>query len=187
MNNILLIQFRSDETLLHERECFKRYFQKKELRLNFINALEDDFCFFSPEKIFRNYQAVILGGSSEFYFSGNKKEKEKIFQKMLKKIFPLIKRILEDDFPTLGICFGHQILGHFLKEEVINDPNQAETGSFSVFLTKNGEKSFLFSKLPRSFTVNLYPEYKKRKKIPLFPSPLSSKVLENFLNIVYVN
>ena len=151
MKSILLIQFRSDNTLLHERKCFDRYFQGKGRRLEFLNILKDDFDFSFPGKILKNYQAVILGGSSEFYFSGNEEEKKEIFQEMLEKIAPLVDYILEKDFPALGVCFGHQMLGYFLGEKVVADSSQAETGSFPVFLTDEGKRSKLFAGLPDKF------------------------------------
>jgi len=153
MKSILLIQFRSDETLLHERECFNRYFRKGDIELGFLDILKDDFDFSSPKKILKNYQAIILGGSSEFYFSGNKKENEEIFRGMLRRISSLVKYVLEKDLPTLGVCFGHQILGYFLGEKVVNDPGQAETGSFSVSLTKEGKESPIFCGLPQNFVA----------------------------------
>ncbi len=151
MKNILFVQFRTDKTLLYERENFQKHLS--EAKINFLNALEKEAIFSSPKKLLKNYQAIILGGSSEFYLSLNKEKKNNILQSALENISPLIKYILENDFPTLGVCFGHQMLGYFLGEKVIADENQAETGSFSVFLTEEGVKSPLFSEMPKSFTV----------------------------------
>jgi len=153
MKNILLIQFRRDVSAAHEKKCFLRFFQKrKNLRLKIINAFDKKIDFSSPQKLLNRIQGVILGGSGEFYFSGNTTEiKEKIFQTMLTKINPFIKYLLKNDFPTLGICFGHQMLGYFLGEKVVADKSQAQTGTFLVFLTKEGEKSPLFSGIPKKF------------------------------------
>jgi GMP synthase (glutamine-hydrolysing) len=129
-----------------------RYFQKKQnLKLKIVNAFDKKVDFSSPQKLIKDTQGVILGGSGEFYLSGNSGKKEKIFQEMLKRITPFIKYLLRNDFPTLGICFGHQILGYFLGEKVIADKNQGETGTFLVSLTKEGRKSPLFSGIPPKF------------------------------------
>lgn len=152
MKNILLVQFRKDPSLFHERKCFLRYFQReKKLKLKIINAFENRIGFSKPKNLLIRARGVILAGSSEFYFSRNEGKKEKIFRTMLKKITPFIEYLLQDDFPTLGICFGHQMLGYFLGEKVIADKKQAQTGTFLVSLTKEGENSFLFSGVPKEF------------------------------------
>jgi len=152
MKNILLVQFRRDLSALHEKDCFLRYFQKEQnLKLKTVNAFDEGVDFSFPQKLIRNSRGVILGGSGEFYLSGNTGEKEKIFRKMLKRITPFIKYLLRNNFPVLGICLGHQILGYFLKGEVINDKNQAQTGSFLVFSTQEGKAAPLFSKIPQKF------------------------------------
>jgi len=125
--------------------------KKKNLKLKIINAFDEDLDFSFPEKIINESSGVILGGSGEFYFSGNEGEKEEVFQKMIKKITPFIKYLLQNDFSTLGICFGHQVLGYFLGTKVVSDKNQAETGSFLVSLTKEGKNSSLFFNLPSKF------------------------------------
>lgn len=166
MKHILLIQFRKDSSVLHERDCFLRYLQKKNnLKLDIRNAFDRKIDFSHPQKLLRKSCGVILGGSGEFYFSGNEGEKEKLFKRMLKKISPFVKYLLRKDFPTLGICFGHQMLGYFLGSKVINDKNQAETGTFSVFLTKEGKKDPLFEKIPKKFLAQ-FGHRDSVKKLP---------------------
>jgi len=110
MKNILLVQFRRDLSALHEKDCFLRYFQKEQnLKLKTVNAFDEGVDFSFPQKLIRNSRGVILGGSGEFYLSGNTGEKEKIFRKMLKRITPFIKYLLRNNFPVLGICLGEDI------------------------------------------------------------------------------
>ena len=150
MKKILLIQFRTDITTSHEKDCFLKFFKgEKKIKLKIINAFDEKINFSDPERFLKKTQGVILGGSSQFYLS--KLKEDKILKKIIKKISPLIKFIIKKDFPTLGICFGHQILGYFLGEKIIADKNQAQTGSFLVFLTKKGKKSPLFLNLPPKF------------------------------------
>ena len=161
MKPILLIQFRSDKTVFQERECFKRYLLRG-IKMEYLDAFKDGLVFSHPRMI-GNYQAVILGGSGELYFSKNNKGQN--FQKIIKRISFLLNYILEYDFPTLGVCFGHQILGSFLGTEVVADSAQAEVGSFTVLLTKEGQKSKLFSGFPKNFIAQ-FGHKDSLKKLP---------------------
>ena len=166
MKNILLVQFRRDSSALLERNCFLRYFRKKkDLKLKTLNVFDKKIDFSNPQKLLVKTQGVILGGSGEFYLSGNEGEKEKVFQNMLEGVAPFIKYLLQNNFPTLGICFGHQILGYFLGGKPIADKNQAETGSFLVSLTKEGKKSPLFSGIPLRF----YAQFGHRDSLGVLP------------------
>lgn len=167
MNKILLVQFREDISAVNEKKCFLHCFKKKKnLKLQTINAFDKKYDFSSPQKIIKKKSGVILGGSGEFYLSGNKEQKkEKIFQAMVKRIAPFVKYLLQNDFPTLGICFGHQLLGYFLGEKVVFDRDQAETGSFLVFLTKEGKNSPLFAGLPWQFYAQ-FGHQDSLKKLP---------------------
>lgn len=50
--------------------------------------------------------------------------------------------------PTLGICYGHQLLAYALGGQVANNPNGLEFGTVEIHLTKLAEKYRLFSFLP---------------------------------------
>jgi len=72
-------------------------------------------------------------------------------QAMIDRIRPLITYIIDNDFPTLGICFGHQMLGYFFGAQVLDDPEQAEFGSFPVSLSGDGRRDPLFRDVPDDF------------------------------------
>jgi len=144
MERILLIQFRENQKILnHEKRCLKRFFPSWILETQ--NILEENN-FLKPKELFQRYQGVILGGSGLMLSQLDPKVK-----KVIKKIKPLVDFLLENDFPTLGVCFGHQLLGYFLGSRVIRDERQIEVGTFEVFLTKEGQKSQLFAGLPKQF------------------------------------
>lgn len=150
----LMIQFRTDagkelEQLSVREKLSFHHTHVPEIR--FFDAFDagNDALFANPAEWLSGFQGVILGGSSEFYFGGNTStEREEAHQAMLERLRPFLLFLLENDFPVLGICFGHQMLAHALGEEVVADPDQAETGSFSVSLSEAGEEDPLFSDMP---------------------------------------
>lgn len=61
-----------------------------------------------------------------------------------------IKRVLADGKIVLGICFGAQLLGEALGGQVLANKHR-EIGWYSVFLSNEGKKSFLFKNAPETF------------------------------------
>lgn len=64
-----------------------------------------------------------------------------------------IRRWAEAGRPTLGVCFGHQILAHALGGRVIKNPAGWEVGSREVDLTPAGLADPLFEGLPPRLLV----------------------------------
>lgn len=156
IKKILLIQFRNDISILPEQRCIFKAIKKNKNSFKIINAFDKNIDFSMPEKILNGINKVILGGSGEFCFSHNdNKEKDKQFWQMIERINLLIKYLFEKDIPTLGICFGHQLLAYNLGVKIINDKKQQETGSFAICLNKTGKSSPLFKNLPQKFTAQL--------------------------------
>jgi GMP synthase (glutamine-hydrolysing) len=56
--------------------------------------------------------------------------------------------------PVLGVCFGHQLLGHAWGGRVRKNPNGWEVGTAWVELTDEGRRDPLFAELPERLQVN---------------------------------
>lgn len=155
MKSLLMVQFRTDErgksleqTALREKLAQSDGLVPKIIFLDAFDVKNADF-FAHPDTFLSDFQGVILGGSAEFYFGGNvSKENDQQQQAMLSRIEPFILYLFEHDIPTLGICFGHQLLVTFLGEKVAADLRQSETGSFPVRMTSEGRHDPLFLGMP---------------------------------------
>ncbi len=151
MKKILLIQFRTDSTASHERKSFNNFSLKHSINIENISALDKRIDWTNPKKIICKYDSILLGGSGELCFSEkNKKNKEK-FNLAFKNTDKLINLLIKKDFPTLGICFGHQLLGHHFGVLIHKDKSQAKSGSFSLSLTEDGKNDLIFKDIPETF------------------------------------
>ena len=147
---ILLLQFREKKELaLLERKSLVLALKISPLQIEVKNFFGEKIKLSKNKKELLKFKGVIIGGSSEFSFS-EKKEKKELWPKA-KKAINYLKILVKENIPTLGICFGYQILAYILGEEVKRIKNQEETGSFSIFLTGEGKKDLLFSGVPQKF------------------------------------
>jgi GMP synthase (glutamine-hydrolysing) len=63
--------------------------------------------------------------------------------------------LVERGIPTLGICYGHQLLAHALGGEVGNNPNGREFGTIIVELEAAAADDLLLGGLPPSLPVQV--------------------------------
>jgi GMP synthase (glutamine-hydrolysing) len=66
-------------------------------------------------------------------------------------LMPWLVRAVETATPTLGICFGHQILAQALGGEVDNHPEGVEIGSITIDRHAAGAGDELLGQLPAQF------------------------------------
>lgn len=140
--DILIIQFRTDQSLKHERTCFREASCEFEVDLSFVNAVETDVSELDP----RAYSGVILAGSGEFYLSEGHGE-----ESWLQHTFQLLDQLVEYNIPTLGICLGAQILTLHQGGSLTDDSEYSESGSHEIKLTGHSENCNIFSNLNRRF------------------------------------
>lgn len=154
MLKIVVIQFRTNPNLIAQEQTSIVREVGDFVAVDFIDALDLSIDWNYPEVIIKDYQGVILGGSGDLDFDGKRPEGDlvkRISLEILGRLRPLFQYIFDHDIPTLGICFGHQILGAFAGAQVKCDESQSKTCSHEVKLIVNKNEHFLFTDLPDSF------------------------------------
>lgn len=154
---ILGIQFRKNtDSQAQEQACVVRE-AGIYADITFLSALDESVNWAEPADLLRNYQGVILGGSGDYDFDGNRAEDDPartMSQVFLERLRPLFQYVFAHDIPTLGICYGHQILGAFAGAQVTYDETQKKSRSHPVKLIVDKNDYFLFSDLPDSFDAH---------------------------------
>ncbi len=146
MKKILLLQFRTDASLEHEREmiCKMGGFDLSEFEI--VNVLDKNPTIPQPKDVDK-YRAVITGASGQYNVTDWTSE----IRKKIEKVYPFLEALVESQLPTLAICFGHQLVAKMFGGEVEADPEQAETGTMEIHLTDEGRTSPLFTDVPKKF------------------------------------
>jgi GMP synthase-like glutamine amidotransferase len=154
MSQVLLIQFRASISASNlEAESISR-----ELGHGIVlvtqSALDETLAWDEPQRLLEGIDGVIFGGSGDFYFDGARDPDDparSMSYVLLERLHPLIEFIFEHNTPTLGICYGHQLLGAFKGVVVSHDTVQQKTKSHEVRMLAEAHEYFLCSDVPRSF------------------------------------
>ena len=153
---ILILQFRKNavhEAL--ERESLARELGDQVV-VEYRSALDDTIPWDDPEAILAPYHGLILGGSGDFDFDGGRSNHDASKQKsyeLLERLQPLLAYVFAVDFPTLGICFGHQMIGAHAGATVCHDPSQKKSRSHTVAIVAQ-ESDRLLAGIPPTFAAH---------------------------------
>ncbi len=96
----------------------------------------------------RQYDALMMGGSGEFYVS----KQNLPFHSQLVEF---LLQVVDEGFPMFASCFGFQYLVQALGGEIVFDPENMEVGAHQVSLTDAGGRDELFAHLPDQFMAQL--------------------------------
>ncbi len=169
MKKLLIIQFRTNaKTLADEQAAFMKVLNTLTVTVSFKNAFLDNLDWNFPKEILGDACGVILGGSGEFDFDGGRElsdEKKIASHSLVTSMQPFLKHLETCDFPTLAICFGHQIIAQSLGVQVVNDKSQAKVGSHTVALTDVAQTDKLFEGLPDTFIA----QYGHKDSLSMLP------------------
>lgn len=156
MKKILIIQSRRrPEMLAAEQEEYRRAVGERTL-VDFISSLDTTLTWNEPEKMLASYDGVIFGGSGEFDFDGGRTPDDVAritSREIVERVRPVVEWAMAEDFPLLGICYGHQIVSEVLGVAVVNDHEQKKMGTATVALTAEGKQDEVFGRLPETFTA----------------------------------
>lgn len=143
---ILLIQFRYNP--LHSKlEAASMVRELGEgVDMVCVSALDNTLVWQNPKELLFSYDGLILGGSGDFDFDGDRtvddRAKVRSYE-LLEQLRPLFDYIFATDFPTFGICFGHQMIGAYAGATVRHDPQQKKSRSHQVsVVTENAPALF---------------------------------------------
>lgn len=138
---------------MHEQVSIARHIGEG-VEINYVSALNETLEWEAPALVLNGYHGVILGGSGDFDFDGNRATHDparNMSVTFLKRLAPLLAYVLEHDVPTFGICYGHQLLGAHHGVSVRHDREQQKTCSHQVQISAEHSEHPLFFGVPDVF------------------------------------
>lgn len=121
-------------------DMFASSFKSIDVNLNVYDARGQQ-----PLPDLANYNRVIITGSHSMATNG---------EPWSERLLPYIKMMQNTNTPTLGICYGHQIIARALGGKIDFHPNGPQAGSTEITLTGAGKQDPLLGLSPESFKVN---------------------------------
>ena len=148
MKPFLLLASRAEDAAAeNEYEAYLRYTGLVEAQLRRVRMESAPL----PALELSDYSGVIVGGSP-FTSSDPAEHKSEVQHRVERELFALLDRIVAEDFPFLGACYGVGTLG--LHQGAVIDRTYGEgLGGVTVRQTKAGQQDPLLRGLPERFTA----------------------------------
>ena len=151
---ILLIQFRnSTVTARLEQQSIERELGTA-VGIVCLSVLDDSIIWNKPSQMMTPIDGVILGGSGDYDFDGGRLPDDGArvtAYGLLEKLRPLLDYLFRHDVPTLGICFGHQVIGAYAGATVVHDIAQKKMRSHAVSVIVDTESYPICTNVPNTF------------------------------------
>lgn len=152
--HILIIQFRTREVTAALEEASIVRELGEGIAVSCLSALDEHSSWQEPTTILQKVDGVIFGGSGDYDFDGGRPDDDKakaISYIFLEKLRPLLDYIFTHDIPTLGICYGHQIIGAYAGATVVNDETQKKSRSHEVAVVVDKDIYCICTDVPDTF------------------------------------
>ena len=142
--------------ILHHRPDEETHQQELKAILQFGNLTNQDIVSIRmdrediPEIDFSLYSGIIIGGGPwNTYLPDDQKSSEQ--RKAETSLVPLLHRVLEEDIPLFGICYGMEILVVCTGGKETHERYGESAGAVDIELTKEGKQDLLLQGLPETF------------------------------------
>jgi len=168
-SRIIIFQYRTRSDLIEEEHRMFHRELEGIANIEFADAFDESIDWTDVDTLLGEYDGVILAGSGEYDFDGGRRdddEKRLETQDLFARKKPFLTYILEKDIPTLGICFGHQLLGHAAGVDVFHDKDQSKVGSHPLYRREEANADPLFKDLPGEF----YAQYGHKDSLGAVPA-----------------
>lgn len=143
---ILLLQFRPDQTIAdHEFGLILKYSGRPASEFARVDTTREPI----HAALLDGADALLLGGSGDYLISRGD------IPEIRAALKPFLAEARARRVPTLGICFGGQLMTEAFGGRVEKDEARAEVGTFAVAKTGAGVTDPLFAYLPAVFDAQL--------------------------------
>lgn len=127
-----------------EQTCFLERARLHPEQLHTINVAQGDEP--SPDRL-DDVDALLIGGAGKYSATETYSWTEPLND--------LVRHAVDRRLPTLGSCWGHQVIARALGGRVIHEPERSELGCGWVELTEAGSEDPLFCRFSRQFRANM--------------------------------
>lgn len=143
---ILLLQFRPDPAMAaHEFDLVVKFSGRSAADFSRVDATAEPL----DAALLTGVDALILGGSGDYLISRGD------IPSIRAALKPFLAEARARRVPTLGICFGGQLMTEAFGGTVGLDEARAEVGTFPVTKTAEAHADPLFAPLPATFEAQL--------------------------------